>query len=228
MVYPRPVDRRREEVLVVPTGRHGLPSNVVAEHQRERLLAATIAQVAKRGYRGTSVDHIVKTARVGYVAFYELFEGKDECFAAAFARIVADARAELAESASPDLPWAEQVCLGLQTLTRLVAAEPARARVALVEAQAAGPDAYRRYEAALDTAIPKLVEGREQRPNGPALASTTEEALVGAIAWTIQQLVLRGEAERAPDLLGEMIKIALAPYLGQSEAQRLAAKFAQE
>jgi AcrR family transcriptional regulator len=72
-----------ENLAVAPTGRHGLPRDVVAAHQRERLLAATIELVAKRGYRGTSIDHIVKAAKVGYVAFYELFEGKEDCFLAA-------------------------------------------------------------------------------------------------------------------------------------------------
>lgn len=216
---------RREETVVVPTGRHGLPADVVAEHQRERLLAATIAQVAKRGYRGTSVDHIVKTAKVGYVAFYDLFAGKEECFTAAFERIVADTRATLGESVSDDLPWAEQICLGLRTLVGLIAAEPARARVALVEAQAAGPNSYRRYEEALDTAVPKLAEGRAQRSGAAPLASTTEQALIGAIAWSLQQLVVRGEATEAERLLGDSIEIALASYLGESEARRLARKF---
>jgi AcrR family transcriptional regulator len=219
---------RQEEAVVVPTGRHGLPPDVVAEHQRERLLAATIAVVAKRGYGGTTVDHIVKAAKVGYVAFYELFAGKEECFAAAFERIVADTRAALTESASPELPWPEQVCLGLATLVELIATEPARARVGLVEVQAAGPNAYHRYEAALDTAIPKLAEGRELGVAQPSLASTTEEALVGAIAWRFHQLVVHGEGERAEDLLGEAIGIALSPYLGQAEARRFAAQFAAE
>jgi AcrR family transcriptional regulator len=216
---------RRAETVVVPTGRHGLPADVVAEHQRERLLAATIEQVARRGYRGTSVDHIVKSARVGYVAFYDLFEGKEDCFMAAFERIVADTRAELAEQVSGDLPWAEQVSIGLRTLAGLIAAEPARARVALVEVQAAGREAYRRYEAALDTAIPKLAEGRGLRSAEPALSGTTEEALVGAIAWNFQQLVLRGEAAQAESLVGETTRIALSPYLGETEARRLTAKF---
>jgi AcrR family transcriptional regulator len=216
---------RRQETVAVPTGRHGLPADIVAEHQRERLLVATIEQVARRGYRGTSVDHIVKSARVGYVAFYDLFEGKEECFAAAFARIVSDTREELAEEVSSELPWAEQICLGLQTLAGLIAAEPARARVALVEVQTAGPEAYRSYEAALDTAIPKLAEGRGSRADGPALSATTEEALVGAIAWSFQQLVLRGESAKADGLVAEAIRIALSPYLGEAEARRMAAKF---
>jgi AcrR family transcriptional regulator len=217
-----------ERVVVVPTGRHGLPADVVAEHQRERLLAATIDLVAKRGYRGTSIDHIVKAAKVGYVAFYELFEGKDDCFAAAFGRIVSDARTELAESVPEELPWVEQVCRGLVALAAMIVAERARARVFLVEAQAAGPDFYRLYEAALDAAIPKLAEGRELRSDGPELAGTTEEALVGAIAWTFHQPVVRGEAERAGSIAGATIRIALSPYLGEAEAQRQAARFTEE
>jgi AcrR family transcriptional regulator len=217
----------REESVVVPTGRHGLPADVVAEHQRERLLAAVISLVARRGYRGTTVDHIVKSAKVGYVAFYELFEGKEDCFAAAFERIVADTRAELARQVSEDLPWADQISLGLRTMAGLIAAEPARARVALVEAQAAGPATYRRYEAALDTAIPKLAEGRGLRGSSTPLAGTTEEALVGAIAWSFQQLVLRGEADQAGSLVEETNRIALSPYLGEGEARRAAARLGE-
>src|ERR1700684_2685755 len=101
---------KREQVLVVPTGRHGLPANVVAEHQHERLLAATTALVAKRGYQATTVDQIVKAAKVGYVAFYELFTDKEDCFLAAFERIVAETRSELDEAVDPEAPRAEQIC----------------------------------------------------------------------------------------------------------------------
>jgi AcrR family transcriptional regulator len=221
--YPRPVAGQETDAVVVPTGRHGLPANVVAEHQRERILAATIAVVAKRGYRSTSIDHIVKAARVGYVAFYELFAGKEECFAAAFERIVADTRAELSAAVPSSAGWTEQICTGLAALVELIAAEPARARFALVEAQAAGADAYRRYEAAIDTAIPMLREGRALRPaDAAALSETLEEATIGGIAWMFHQLVAAAEAEKVPDLLGEAIAIALAPYLGEREARRRA------
>jgi AcrR family transcriptional regulator len=214
---------------VVPVGRHGLPADVVADHQRERLLAATIAVVASRGYRSTSVDHIVKAARAGYVAFYELFEDKEACFLAALERIVADARAELAENVSTELPWAEQICAGLAQLSEMIAADPPRARVALVEAQAASREAYERYEAATGSALPKLAEGRALRAeDAPALSEATEEGVIGGVAWMFQQLIAAGEAERVPSLLGEAIATALAPYLGQGEAQRLAERFAAQ
>lgn len=211
------------ELATAPTGRHGLPGDVVAAHQRERILAATIELVAKRGYRGTSVDHVVKAARVGYVAFYALFDDKADCFAAAFERILADAREELAREVSPDLPWPEQICRGLAVLVGRIAADPARARVALVEAQAAGPDAYRRYERAMDLATPKLREGRALRATEAPLADTLEEAVVGGLVWLFHQLLVRGRGEEAELLLGEAVQIALSPYLGEAEARRIAA-----
>jgi AcrR family transcriptional regulator len=217
---------RREDVVVIPTGRHGLPANVVAEHQRERLLAATIAVVAKRGYRGTSVDHIVKAAKVGYVAFYDLFDGKEACFIAAFERIVGETRAELLEVVSPEAPWPDQICAALAKLVESIAAEPGRARVGLVEVQAAGPAAFARYQEAIDAAIPKLREGRAYRPEAAVLSETLEEATIGGIAWIFHQRLVQGEAAKIASLLGEAIQIALSPYLGESEAHRIAAKSA--
>lgn len=209
--------------MVIPTGRHGLPANVVADHQRERLLAATISVVAKRGYRGTSVDHIVKAAKVGYVAFYDLFDGKEACFLAAFDRIVAETEEELAAAVAPSAPWAEQVCAALARLVASIAADPGRARVALVEVQAAGPVAFARYQQAIDAAIPKLREGRAYRPEAANLSDALEEGTIGSIAWIFHQRLVQGEGADIGALLGDAIQTALAPYLGEAEARRIAA-----
>lgn len=213
--------------MVAPTGRHGLPADIVAAHQRQRLMASTIALVAKRGYRATSLDHIVKNAKVGYGAFYDMFEDKEACFAAAFEEIVEEAREELAAAVAAAASWPEQVCAGLGRLVELIAAEPARARVALVEAPAAGSTAYRRYEEAVDGAIPRLREGRALRSGGAELSEMLEEAIVGGVVWIFHQRLVKGEAAAVPGLLGEAIQIALAPYLGEAEAQRIAVATAQ-
>jgi AcrR family transcriptional regulator len=217
-----------EELVSVPTGRHGLPADIVATHQRERLLAATIEMVAKRGYRGTSLDHIVKSARVGYVAFYELFEDKEDCFLAAFDRIVEETREVLVAAVSREAEWPEQICAALYSLFEMIAANPARARVGLVEIQAAGRKAYARYEEAIDGAAPMLREGRNLSAEAAALSDTLEEAILGGIAWILHQRLVRGEFGGTGGLLGEAIQIALAPYLGEAEARRLAAAAIQE
>ena len=207
---------------MVPTGRHGLPPDIVAIHQRERILAAMIELVAKRGYRGTSIEHIVKTARVGYPAFYELFEGKEDCFLAAFERILQETEEVLAEAVSSEASWPEQIRSALSALVEEIAANPARARVALVEVQAAGPAILARYEEAIDSAAPKLREGRALSAKAAALSKTLEEAISGGIAWIFHQRLVKGEGDQIRGLREETIRIALSPYLGEAEARRLA------
>lgn len=207
----------------MPLGRHGLAPDVVAAHQRERLFEATVELVAKRGYRNTSVDHVVKAARVGYVAFYDLYEGKEDCFLAAFDRIVDEATEELTQAVEAEDEWPQQMAAGLACLLDLIAADPKRARVALIEVQAAGPGAYARYEQVFDRAVPKLREGRALSGEAAQLSKTLEEAVLGGVVWLVhQQLVVKGELEDTEALLGQSIQIALSPFLGDAGAKKLA------
>lgn len=217
-----------EGALVAPTGRHGLPADVVAAYQRERILDATTQVVAKRGYQGTSVDQIVRAARVGYVAFYGLFDGKEDCLLAAFERIVTETREQLAASVSSELPWPEQICAALKTLVETIAADPARARFALVEVQASGPAAFARYEAAIDRAVPKLREGRILKPGAAALSETLEEAIIGGVAWIFHQRLVKAKAKELEALLPSAIRIVLSPYLGEADAEKTASEFATQ
>lgn len=216
------------EEAIVPLGRHGLSPDVVAAHQRERLFAATVDLVSKRGYRNTSIDHIVKSARVGYVAFYDLFEGKEDCFLAVFDRIVAETTKALAGAVASETEWPRQIAAALACVLDLIVADPRRARVALVEVQAAGPLAYVRYEEAVDRSVPKLREGRAFNPDTAELSSTLEEAVLGGILWVIHQRLVKGELQQPEPLLEEAIQIALSPYLGDAEARAVAKTTLQE
>ncbi|HEU5104670.1 MAG TPA: TetR/AcrR family transcriptional regulator [Solirubrobacterales bacterium] len=212
----------------MPLGRHGLAPDVVAAHQRERLFKATVELVAKRGYRDTSVDHIVKAARVGYVAFYDLFDGKEECFLAAFDRIVEETAEALREAAAEREDWPHQLAVGLACLLDLIVADPQRARVALVEVQAASPTAYRRYEEVVDLAVPKLREGRELSEEAAQLSDTLEEAVLGGIVWIIHQRLVKGELDDSEALLEQSIQIALSPYVGEAASREIAEEVLRE
>ena len=187
--------------------------------QRERLLDAVERLVAADGFAAVSIEAIVKQAGVSSVTFYEFFEGKEECFAAAFERAVDEGSEELARAAAGDpaaggFSWSEEVATGLRALTRLIADRPDRARLVLVEAQTGGPELSRRFEAALDRVAAKLREGREL-PTAPAdLPATHEEATAGSLAWLLRERLETGGAEGLQKLYPELIDIALAPYLG--------------
>jgi AcrR family transcriptional regulator len=204
-------------------GPTGLPADLLAAHQRDRILSATIELVAKRGYRGTSIDHIVKSARVGYAAFYELFQGKEECFCAAFDRVVTEARERIAASVSAAARWPEQVCAAIASVLELIAAEPYRARIVFAEAHTADKAALSRHEALLDEVAALLREGRKLRPDGDELPPTLEEATVGGIVWLLNQRVVIGELEEVDQLFPELALIVLEPYLGKAQARALIA-----
>lgn len=210
------------EEAIVPLGGHAAAAGDAAAQQRERLFAATVDVVAKRGYRNTSINQIVKSARVGYAAFYDLFEGKEDCFLAAFDRIVAETAEALAAAVADEAEWPRQIAAALACVLDLIVADPRRARVALVEVQAAGPVAYVRYEEAIDRMVPKLREGRALNPGAAELSSTLEEAVLGGILWVVQQRLVKGELKQVEPLLDETIQIGLAPYLGDAEARELA------
>jgi AcrR family transcriptional regulator len=187
--------------------------------QRERILDAVEQLVVEHGIAGTSIEALVKQAGVSSVTFYELFDGKEECFVAAFERAVESAADELALAAEGDpaaggLSWSEQIATGLRALTRLIAAGPGRARLCLVEAQTGGPELSLRFEATLDRVAAKLREGRSLLTAPPDLPATHEEATAGALAWLLRERLETGDVEALEALYPELIDIALAPYLG--------------
>ncbi len=205
----------------MPPGRHTLPGDFVAQHQRERIFTATAELVAKRGYHHTSIDLITKTARVALSTFYENFETKQDCFLAAFDDAVAEARQSLAEAIDSEQPWPQQITVAIDAFLELAISNPAKARMCLVEAQGGGPALLDRYEAALDSLVPKLREGRKLAA-GRKLPERTEEAILGGMAWVLHQRIVHGEFDQLRARLPEMLQIALRPYLGPAEAERLA------
>jgi AcrR family transcriptional regulator len=209
-----------DRLLKLPPGRHRLPSDFVAAHQRQRIFEATAELVAKRGYQGTSIDLITKTAHVALSTFYEHFETKEDCFLASFDNAVAEAEQQLGTTVDPLQSWPDQVALGLNALLELVIADRAKARMCLVEAPGGGPVLLARYEAALDGLIPMLRRGR-QFAGDKKLPERTEEAIIGGVVWVLYHNLVRGEFNVSV-LAPELLQIVLRPYLGSSEAKRFA------
>jgi len=200
-----------------------LPREVRIEHQRRHVIDAASVVFAKRGYPGTTIDHIVAAARIGFASFYDLFDGKEDCFLQAYERIVKRAWQEIAAAVPAEAPWTEQVCAALRAVLAAIAAAPLEARLALVEVQTAGPRALARYEQTHDALVPLLRRGRELGPRAAELPATLEEATIGGVAWLLHQRLVMGEVEEIEGLYPELVEIVLGPYLGEERAAELAA-----
>jgi len=208
-----------------PVGRERLSREALSELQRERIVDAAIEVFAKRGYQSTTVDNIVSAAKIGVGSFYAHFEGKDDCLLQCYVRIAAEARERIDAVVDPSRSWAQQTCAVLHELLAMIAAEPLKARVALLEVQTGGTAAVALYTASVQEAIGFMTAGRAAGKPDPPPPATFEEATVSGIAWLLQQRLARGELDGVEDLFPEVAEVVLEPYLGAEQAAKEIADF---
>jgi AcrR family transcriptional regulator len=203
----------------LPPGRHGLPREFVAENQRERLLNGVVDAVAEHGYNQTTIGAIAEAAKISRRTFYEYFEGKEACFLAAYEMIDAHVRGSMLAAGGPTAPWPEQVRDRLAALLGVLSRDRAVARFYLTEPLAAGGDLAARYREAMQM----LAETIRPR-SGPSDidVEVRDQALMGGIATLIARRLKTGDPAALHELLPDLTELALAPYLGRSEARRLA------
>lgn len=177
--------------------RSGMSRAEVVADQRRRMLAGIAAAVAYHGYEDTRITDIVELAGVSRPTFYEHFEGKGDCFAAAYAdgveRLTTAVEAAVEEAAVP----AEALAAGLGAGLELLASEPALAHLLLVESQAAARPARLEHERSLGRLANALRQvARESGED--SLAPETARILAGGLASHLSGRILAGEAEDLP------------------------------
>jgi AcrR family transcriptional regulator len=196
----------------LPRGPHALAPEEVAANQRRRILQALPPAVEEHGYAATTVARIVALAGVSSRAFYGQFSGKRECFAVAYEDAQERLLAVLAApcAGAPDLP--ERLALSAGSGLAFLAAEPALARLLVVEAPGVGGEIAARHYAWLERYAELL--GQAAGRGAPARGSARSAALtiVGGIASRVAQSVLAEEAERLPQLGPELVAVVLAIY----------------
>lgn len=213
----------------LPPGRHGLSRSYVARNQRARILVAVAEAVSDDGgYTQMSVEDIVKRAGVSRRTFYEQFPNKDEAFLAAFddgAKLLL-ASVTLAVEAESTFPG--RVIAGFGTFLEVLAASPTFAQLCIVEVMAAGPEAIERRTKVMSEFAKLIDENAKLLPNRPKLPALTPDAIVGGVYEAVFRRVAAGEPETLPDLLPDVIELALMPYMGEQKAVAIAQKLREE
>ena len=208
----------------MPPGRHPLPREFIAQHQRSRIIAALAEETVEKGYRAVTVADIVSRAGIARNTFYENFSSKEDCFLAASEFAVKEALRRVVDAASRVDTWPQRVNAGLDAFLHYVASEPALARTCVVEALSAGPAAVERYERSIQAFVPLFRMGRKVAPKGDTLPGTLEETIVGGVFWIIYQRIVMGQVEEIEQLLPELVEFSLTPYVGPEAAKRAAAE----
>jgi AcrR family transcriptional regulator len=194
-------------VQQLPSGRHGLSRDEVRASQRGRMLEAMAAATADKGYVHTTVGDVIKRAGVSRETFYEHFDGKEDCFLAAFDAgvdiLLGAMGATLGDAAGDPFARLDHV---LQTYLGLLAAEPAFARTFLVEVYAAGPRAIAR-RATLQQRFVSAIAAifGVTRDDGDWFAC---EALVAATSSLVTGRVGAGHPEQLAELRAPLVALA--------------------
>jgi AcrR family transcriptional regulator len=212
-----------EELGPLPAGRHGYSREQVAHHQRERLIAGLASAVAAKGYAAVTLADVTREAKVSRRVFYSNFEGKEQCFLAAFEVVVDHLRELVAEAVEPVDGWPGKAIAATRAVLAFLASEPDLARLCLVESRGAGPAVTARFNQTVAEMAPLLRQGRAERPAGERpLPDSTEDTTIGSLVSLAHRKIAAGEAARLEDLLPDCAEFVLAPYLGPAEATRLA------
>ena len=220
-------DRRTDlpaDLGPLPGGHHGLSREQIVDSQRERLLAAIADQVAANGYRGTTITEVVKAASVSTRDFYELFDGKEDCFLAAFDVVRAHLEDLIGAAVATASDWPHQVIAALRATLEFFAGEPSLARFCLLEAVSATPAIAIRFREAVLDASPGLAEGRAELAQSDSILPETEDAILGGIVSLATRSIIANETDKLPELLPDLVEFALGPYLGAELAAGLAAQ----
>jgi AcrR family transcriptional regulator len=203
----------------LPRGRHGLSRAFVEQNQRERIFASLAAVCAVKGYPASTVEDVTVHAGVSRRTFYDLFRDKEDCFLAAYdaigERLITEAQAAyLADE--PD--WPRRIKAALQAVIDLFAADPAMARLVIVEVLGAGRRALEHRDAALARFAMFFEAGAAVLPAGMQGQELLAQGVIGGLYEALCTYIRDSQADRLPELFPDLLYCTLVPYLGHPAA----------
>jgi AcrR family transcriptional regulator len=202
--------RHSEEDAVQPPKDSNTQRRPSPEAHRRRAVAAMAEAVGEHGYARTTVEDVLRRARMSRRTFYQFFRNRDECFLAAYDTALEEALERLALAHNGNgRRWTGQVELALSALFEYLASEPGLARVWLVEAPSLGPAGIERHERTMRLLAERLAglhaDGDAAGANGQA--KVRFEAGVGAVHRVVQARLLAGRAAELPELAPHMARV---------------------
>ena len=187
------------------------------DDERERLLEHALHLSVVEGYRELSAPQIADAANVSIDAFFELFDGKEECFLAAL-DMLGERLLELA--ADPELrstEWPYAVRRTIRELMQFLAEHPVYAQTIAEGAYAAGPEAIERNLTLAHGIAARLTEGAPEQ----ARSALAVQGVAGALSHTVRCHVASGQIQLLSVLSDYLTYIVLTPFIGAEEAAAL-------
>jgi AcrR family transcriptional regulator len=192
------------------------PVDIGARSQRRRIVEAMIDSCAEKTYATTTISDIVSRARISRTTFYKRFNDKRECFDAAVDASVEELQAAVYASYSPGGSPADTTREATAAVLRAMAARPELAQLLSGDAISVDPGVVDRYRRLLVPALERLWD----RDGTPGSRHLDPVLAFGRAQILIFNRVATGEADRLPELLPDLVYLAVAPFAGHEEGIR--------
>jgi AcrR family transcriptional regulator len=187
--------------------------------QRARILDAMTEVVAEHGFAAVSVKLVIERAGVSSRTFYEGFENLEDCFSAVLDLGLARGCELIGDAFAHEDRWEDGVRAALASVLTFLDSEPLLARVWLVESMAAGSDALDRRERIVAQLTSMIVDRWSQASPEPPEPLAVAGAMASVLGLIHSQLVTRTPSSMI-ELLGPLMGLVTAPYLGRRDAAR--------
>ncbi len=197
------------------------PTKDLAANHRQRILYAAAQLAESKGYNATTIADITRLAGVDGRAFYGAFADKQDAFMAVHEIGVQQVMSATAEAFFTGASWPERMWAAGLAFAGFLERNTMIAHVGFVEAYAVGPGAVQRVEDSHVTFTIFLQEGYQQQPARTPPARLALEAIITCIFEIVYRQARASRKPRVSGMLGPMAFLALAPFMGAEEADRL-------
>jgi len=184
----------------LPPGPHGIPPELVARNQRERLIAAMAEVCAESGYGSTSVTDVARHAGVSTASFYRQFKDKRECMLASFEELFGRLLGGVEGTCEAEEESAGKAQAGVRAAASLLVGDPPTARLLTVEIAAVGTEGVRLQHDAIEQLASRLRDAREPGAGPPVQVPSAEWIAVAAMVALVGRRVAEGKSAQPAEL----------------------------
>lgn len=184
--------------------------------QRQRIIDAMIDSCAEKTYAATTITDIVARARISRTTFYKQFDDKRACFDAAINHCIEQLQGVAASAHIDEEEPPDAVRKATSAVIEALAERPGLAQLLTGDAIAVEPQVVECYRKATIPALEALWirgEGSAEAHSDPRLAFGKAQVLI------LNQIAI-GKADRLPELLPELVYLAVSPFGGHEAALR--------
>ena len=190
------------------------PAGIGSRTQRERIVDAILESCAEKTYAATTITDIVARARISRTTFYKHFNDKRACFDAAVEYCIAELQAAAAAAHSSEDAPATATRKAATAVIEALAERPGLAQLLSGDAIAVDPAVIERYRR---VTIPAL-EALWREGGGGATPHLDPRLAFGQAQVLLLNQIASGRSDRLPELVPQIVYLAVSPYGGHEEA----------